>query len=128
MWKGMGVPDLFALKTGTLRGVVELVEPLIEIRFRKVRVPELQVPWFISLSKDSREYMVVFPNDLKGESIDPSADGYEVLLYLIRSPREEKITRLISTETRFRFVRPSDRLMTFADAILEKLPGHSPPQ
>jgi hypothetical protein len=116
------VSDLFALKTGTLRGVVETVEPLIEVRFRKVRVPDLEVPWFVALSKDGREHLALFPNDVGGNSIDAAADGYEILLYLIRSPREEKITRLLSTETRFRFVRPTDRVMAFADAILQKLP------
>jgi hypothetical protein len=121
------VPDLFALKTGTLRGVVELVEPLVEVRFRKFRIERLQLPWFVALSKDEREHLVVFPNDNgSGRSIDSAADGYELMLYLIRSPREEKITRLLSTETRLRFVRPSDRVMEFADAILAELPKRPP--
>jgi hypothetical protein len=121
------VPDLFALKSGTLRGVVDLIEPLIEVRFRKFRVESLEAPWFVALSKDEREQIAVFPNSNgAGRSIDSAADGYELLVYLVRSPREEKITRLLSTETRLRFVRPSDRVMEFADDVLAALPKRPP--
>lgn len=119
--------ELFAMKTGTLRGVIEVVEPLLEVRFRKFRIEHLQVPWFVALSRDEREHMVLFPNDVVGGgSVDAAADGYELLFYLVRSPREEKITRLLSTETRFRFVRPSDRIMEFADGVLADLPQRPP--
>jgi hypothetical protein len=121
------VPDVFALKMGSLRGTVELLEPLLEVRFKKTRIPKLEVPWFIALSRDRREHMIVFPNDKNGRSIDAAADGFETLFYLVRSPREEKLVRLISTETRFRYVRPTDRVMAFAEEVLAELEGDSRP-
>jgi hypothetical protein len=127
LWKGSQMPDVFAMKTGSLRGVVEVLEPLLEVRFRKFRVDRFEAPWYVALSKDEREHMVLFPNaDANGRSLDSAADGYDLLFYLVRSPREEKITRLLSTETRLRFVRPSDRIQELADGVIATLPKRPP--
>lgn len=112
--------EVFALKTGTFRSVLDLIEPLLEVRFRKVLITELDIPWYVAISKDEREYLALFPNENKmGDPIDIAMQGYELFLYLVRSPREDQMTRLIARETRFRYVRPPDRVVEFANRRLD---------
>lgn len=114
--------ECFGLKTGSMRPVIDLLEPLLEVRFKKVVIPSLGLPWYIALSKDKREHLVLFPNETKdGRPIDPAQEIYELVLYLVRSYREEKITRTLSTESQFRFLRPTQRFEEFAKPILKSL-------
>lgn len=99
--------------------MLELIEPLLEVRFRKVLITELNMPWYVALSKDKRECLALLPNETRnGQSIDPTMSDYEMFLYVVRSPREDQIVRLVARETRLRFVRPPDRIMEFCDQML----------
>jgi hypothetical protein len=121
------VPDFFALKASSLRVAVELVEPIIEVRFRKFLVDKFAVPWYIAQSRDKRECLALFPNeDADKESLDPVVDGYEMVLYVVRSPREERIKSLIASGTRFRFIQWSDRFARLADEVLLNKLGPPP--
>ena len=120
--------EFFALKTGSVRVSVDLVEPVIEVRFRKHLIDPHRTTWYIAESKDRRECLALFPNEVDDrESLDPTVDGYEVILYVARSPREAAIKRLIATGTRFRFMQNSDRLREFADGVLAAKLGPPPP-
>lgn len=127
MCQGNDVADFYALKTASLRVAVDLVEPAIEVRFRKHLIEPLGLPWYIAQSKDRRECLALFPNENADRaSLDPNVDGYEVVLYVVRTPRQEQMKRLIVTQTRFRFVQWSERLKEFADTILESKLGPPP--